>query len=65
MAYIESSQIAEHCSYNSAQINVNATEFDKALYAYALSAKARGKSLSYAVDSEETQCVIYGLEEKN
>ena len=42
---------------------MSGTDFDKALYAYALSAKARGKKLSYVVDSEQTVCVISGLEE--
>ena len=63
VAYITSPQMAPHCSYSRAQINMSGTEFDKALYAFALSAKARGKALSYVVDSEQTVCVISGLSE--
>lgn len=63
VAYISSPQFAQHCSYLRGQINMSGTDFDKALYAYALSAKARGKKLSYVVDSEQTVCVISGLEE--
>lgn len=65
VAYIYSPQMASHCSYSRAQINMSGTEFDKALYAYALSAKARGKALSYVVDSEQTVCIISGLSEKD
>lgn len=63
VAYISSPQFAQHCSYLRGQINMSGTDFDKALCAYALSAKARGKKLSYVVDSEQTVCVISGLEE--
>ena len=63
VAYVTSPQMAEHCSYSRAQINMSGTEFDKALYAYALSAKARGKKLRYVVDDTHTTCVISGLAE--
>ena len=63
VAYIDSPQMAPHCSYSRAQINMSGTEFDKALYAYALSAKAKGKSLRYVVDSSHTTCIISGLSE--
>ncbi|MGP9802143.1 hypothetical protein [Rheinheimera sp. NSM] len=65
VAYISSPQMATHCSYSRAQINMSGTDFDKALYAYALSAKARGKSLRYVVDNEQTTCVVSGLSEKD
>lgn len=65
VAYITSPQMATHCSYSRAQINMSGTEFDKALYAFALAAKAKGKSLRYVVDSEQTVCVISGLSEKD
>lgn len=65
VAYIQSDQMAEHCANNRAQINMTGTEFDKALYAYALSAKARGKGLAYVVDSDSTICIISGLQEKD
>ncbi|GAB58207.1 hypothetical protein RNAN_1178 [Rheinheimera nanhaiensis E407-8] len=42
---------------------MSGTEFDKALYAYALSAKARGKKLRYVVDNSHTTCIISGLSE--
>ncbi len=63
VAYIGSPQMAPHCSYARAQINMSGTEFDKALYAYALSAKARGKKLRYVVDDSHTTCIISGLTE--
>ncbi len=63
VAYISSPQFAEHCSYSRGQINMDGTEFNKAQYAYALSAKAKDKKLKYVVDSEHTTCVISGLRE--
>ncbi len=63
VAYIISNQMADHCSYNRAQINMDGTEFNKSLYAYAMSAKARGKNLEYVIDSTQTNCVISGLRE--
>ena len=63
VAYITSPQIATHCTYSRAQINMSGTEFDKALYAYALSAKAKGKKVTYVVDNNHTTCVISGLSE--
>ena len=63
VAYIRSPDMAEHCTYDRAQINMTGTEFDKALYAYALSAFAKGKKLEYVVDSDQTICVISGLRE--
>ena len=63
VAYISSAQIADHCSHNRGQINMDGTEFNKALYAYAMSAKARGKNLRYVVDNTQTTCVITGLQE--
>lgn len=63
VAYISSSQFPEHCRYSRGQINMSGTEFDRALYAYALSAKARGKSLRYVIDNAHSTCVISGLSE--
>ena len=63
VAYIASPQMAPHCSYARAQINMSGTEFDKALYAFALSAKAKGKKLRYVVDDSHTTCIISGLSE--
>ena len=40
---------------------MDGTEFNKAQYAYAMSAKARGKRLAYVVDSDQTTCIITGL----
>ncbi|MEC4729039.1 hypothetical protein HWQ46_26355 [Shewanella sp. D64] len=65
VAYISSSQFPEHCRYSRGQINMSGTEFDKAQYAYALSAKARGKSLRYVIDNTQTTCIITGLSEVN
>lgn len=66
VAYILSTQFADHCSHNRGQINIDSNqEFDKALYAYALSAKARGKNLKYVVDSTQTTCVISALREQD
>ena len=61
VAYISSPQFAAHCSYKRGHINISGAEYDKALYSYALSAKARGKKLSYVVDSTHTDCVISAL----
>ena len=55
----------DHCEHSRAQIDMSGTEFDRALYAYALSAKARGKSLRYVVDSDHTECVISALDERD
>jgi len=63
VAYITSPQFAEHCSYTRGQISMDGTEFNKALYAYAMSAKAKEKSLRYVVDDTQTSCVITGLQE--
>ncbi|MCW8825584.1 MAG: hypothetical protein OQK78_04075 [Gammaproteobacteria bacterium] len=63
VAYITSSQFASHCSHNRGQIKMDGTEFNKAQYAYAMSAKARGKKMAYVVDDVQTTCVIYGLQE--
>lgn len=41
---------------------MDSTEFNKALYAYAMSEKAKDKKLKY-VDDETTTCVISGLRE--
>ena len=40
---------------------MDGTEFNKAQYAYAMSAKARGKKINYVVNSDDTTCVITGL----
>ena len=63
VAYISSPEFASHCSYTRGQINMDGTEFNKAQYAYAMSAKARGKRLAYVVDSDHTTCIITGLSE--
>lgn len=63
VAYISSPEIPSHCSYSRAQINMDGTEFNKALYAYALSAKAKSKELKYVIDSEQSICVVTGLSE--
>lgn len=63
VAYIESSQFASHCSYSRGQINMDGTEFNKAQYAYAMAAKAKGKKLKYVVDDTQTTCIISGLVE--
>ena len=63
VAYISSPQMPDHCNYSRAQINMSGTEFDKALYSYALSAKARGMALRYVVDDSQSTCIISGLAE--
>lgn len=64
VAYISSPQFPKHCRYSRGQINMSGKEFDRALYAYALSAKAKGKSLSYVIDDTHTTCIISGLSEQ-
>lgn len=63
VAYIRSDEFASHCSYSRGQINMDGTEFNRAQYSYALSAKARNKKLRYVVDSDQTVCIITGLQE--
>ena len=63
VVYIQSPQFASHCSYSRGQVNVADSAYDRALYAYALSAKARGKALRYVVDDAATDCHIFGLYE--
>ncbi|WP_165728390.1 hypothetical protein [Pseudoalteromonas sp. 31A1] len=63
VAYITSKQFPKHCTYSRAQINMNGTEFNKAMYAYALSAKARDKKLRYVIDRTHSTCIISGLQE--
>ncbi len=63
VAYIGSKDFPTHCKYGRGQINMDGTEFNKAQYAYAMSAKARGASLRYVVDSDQSICVITGLSE--
>tara|TARA_R110001583_G_scaffold103368_1_gene250571 strand:+ start:1124 stop:1441 length:318 start_codon:yes stop_codon:yes gene_type:complete len=65
VAYISSSQFADHCSDDRGQIDIDSTEFSKSLYAYAMSAKARGKNLKYVVDSTQTTCIISALREQD
>lgn len=65
VAYITSNQIPDHCEHSRAQIDMGGTDFDRALYAYALSAKARDKSLRYVIDSDHTDCVISALDERD
>lgn len=61
LVYITSPQMASHCTYLRGQIDVTASAYNRALYAYALSAKARGKALRYVVDDAATLCVIDAL----
>lgn len=63
VVYITSSQIPKHCSHSRMQIDTSTSEFNKSLYAYALSAKARNKSLRYVIDDSQTVCSVYGLQE--
>ena len=42
---------------------MDGTEFNKAQYSYALSAKARGKKLKYVVDDQQSTCFITALYE--
>lgn len=63
VAYISSPQFAKHCNYSRGQINMDGTEFNKAQYSYALSAKARGKKLKYVVDDQQSTCIITALRE--
>ena len=63
VVYITSPQFASHCTYSRGQIDVTSSVFNRALYAYALSAKARGKALRYVVDDAATTCVIDALSE--
>lgn len=64
VAYITSPQFASHCSYSRGLIAMDGTEFNKAQYAYAIAAKARGKNLRYVVDSTHSICIISGLLEQ-
>lgn len=63
VAYVSSPQFATHCLYSRGLIGINGTEFNKALLAYAMAAKAKGKNLRYVVDDTQTTCIITGLEE--
>lgn len=63
VVYITSPQFASHCTYSRGQIDVTSSILNRALYAFALSAKARGKALRYVVDDTATTCVIDGLSE--
>ena len=65
VAYISSPKFASHCNHDRGQINMDGTEFNKAQYAYAMSAKARGKNLRYVVDSTQSTCIISGLQEQD
>lgn len=63
VVYISSPQFASHCAYSRGQIHVSDSSYNRALYAFALSAKARGKGLRYVVDDADTTCVIDALQE--
>lgn len=63
VAYITSPQFVSHCLHSRGQINMDGTEFNKAQYAFAMSAKARSKKIKYVVDDTQTVCIITGLEE--
>jgi hypothetical protein len=63
VVYIQSPQFASHCTYSRGEIQVGNGPYERAMYAYALSAKARNKSLNYVVDDAATICVIKGLME--
>lgn len=64
VAYITFSEIPSHCVHSRALIDMSGTGFDRALYAYVLSAKARGKSLRYVINSDHADRVISGLAEQ-
>lgn len=63
VVYIASAQFASHCVYSRGEFAVNDSAYSRALYAYALSAKARGRGLAYVVDSTASTCVIDALRE--
>lgn len=64
VVYVQSPQFASHCSYSRGEFDVNLGSYNRALLAYALSAKARGKALRYVVDDAATLCVIDALLEE-
>jgi hypothetical protein len=64
VVYIVSPQFASHCTYSRGQIDVTTSAYNRALYAYALSAKARGKAMRYVVDDAATTCVVDALQEE-
>lgn len=63
VANILSPEFASHCSHSRGAILMDGTEFNKAQYAYAVSAKAKGKNLKYVIGNTHTNCVITGLQE--
>ncbi|MBU1668719.1 hypothetical protein KKC13_09895 [bacterium] len=59
VAYIVADETPTHCSYHRAQINMDGTEYNRALYA-----KAKGKKITYVTNDKESICIITGLEER-
>lgn len=63
VVYIASPQFATHCANARGEFDMNDSAYNRALYAYALPAQARGKGLAYVVDSNASACVIDALRE--
>ena len=62
VAYITSAQLPANCLPQRARINMSGSEYDKALFTFALDAKNRGATIRVVVDDSRTDCVVMGIQ---
>ena len=61
VAYITSTQLPANCSPARAEIKMSGSEYDKALFAYALDARGLNRTIRVVVDNTESRCVVMGI----
>ena len=61
VAYITSTQLPANCSPARAEIKMSGSEYDKALFAYALDARGLNRTIRVVVDDTQTRCVVMGI----
>ncbi|PHR54844.1 MAG: hypothetical protein COA47_14865 [Robiginitomaculum sp.] len=63
VVYVKSDSLPSNCSYARAQIIMDNTAYNNALYAYILSAYKTGKPIRVVTDNATTVCVISGVQD--
>lgn len=62
VAYIESSQIPDHCANSRMYIPLDGNHVHEAMYSYALAAWSMGnQKLDYTLEKTDTECLVYAL----
>ena len=62
VAYITSQQLPENCVPARAEIKMSGSEYDKAIYSFALAAHTAGNDIQVVVDDTLAQCVVMGIQ---